>query len=60
MAGAKLALPFMAEGRQAFLVWDTTVAVGSVGLSLLVGMLASFYPALQASRMDPTEALRAL
>jgi putative ABC transport system permease protein len=27
---------------------------------LVVGVLASLYPALHASKMDPTEALRAL
>jgi putative ABC transport system permease protein len=60
MAGAKLALPFMAESRQALLVWDGSVAGGSIVLALVVGLLASLYPAIQASRMDPTEALRAL
>jgi len=60
MAGAKLALPFMAEGKGALLVWNATVAYGAVFLSLLLGMLASLYPALHASNMDPTEALRAL
>jgi len=60
MGAAKLALPFMAEGKNAALVWDGTVAFGSVALSLVVGVLASLYPALQASNMDPTEALRAL
>lgn len=60
MAGAKLTLPFMTESRNAPLVWNTTVAVGSVLLSILLGLLASLYPALHASRMDPTEALRAL
>ncbi|MEI6209000.1 MAG: FtsX-like permease family protein [Desulfuromonadales bacterium] len=60
MGGAKLALPFMAESRDAHLVWDTTVAFGSIGLALTLGLLASLYPALHASRMDPTEALRAL
>ncbi|RNC67305.1 MAG: ABC transporter permease [Desulfuromonadales bacterium] len=60
MGGAKLALPFMAESKDAALVWDTTVMAGSIALSLIVGMLASLYPALHASRMDPTEALRAL
>ncbi len=60
MGGAKLALPFMAETKNAHLVWDSTVAFGSVGLAILLGLLASLYPALHASKMDPTEALRAL
>ncbi|MBI2353881.1 MAG: ABC transporter permease [Deltaproteobacteria bacterium] len=60
MGGAGLALPFMAESKDAHLVWDMTVAFGSVGLALVLGILASLYPALHASRMDPTEALRAL
>lgn len=60
MGGAKLALPFMAESKNAHLVWDTTVAFGSIGLAFTLGLLASLYPALHASKMDPTEALRAL
>jgi len=60
MGGAKLALPFMAESRDAHLVWDGVVAFGSIGLALTLGILASLYPALHASKMDPTEALRAL
>ncbi|WP_298272371.1 FtsX-like permease family protein [Geobacter sp.] len=60
MGGAGIALPFMAETKDAALVWDGTVMAGSILLSLVVGMLASLYPALHASRMDPTEALRAL
>lgn len=60
MGAAKLTLPFMAESGKAVLVWDMTVMAGSIALSLVVGILASLYPALQASRMDPTEALRAL
>jgi len=60
MGGAKLALPFMAESKNAHLIWDSTVAFGSVGLALTLGILASLYPALHASKMDPTEALRAL
>jgi len=60
MGGAKLALPFMAESKNAKLLWDGWIAGGSVGLALLLGLLASLYPALHASKMDPTEALRAL
>jgi putative ABC transport system permease protein len=60
MGGARLALPFMAEGKQVALVWDSLVAFGSLGLSLTLALTASLYPALHASKMDPTEALRAL
>jgi putative ABC transport system permease protein len=60
MGGAKLALPFMAESKNAHLVWDTAVAFGSISMAVLLGLLASLYPALHASKMDPTEALRAL
>jgi putative ABC transport system permease protein len=60
MGGAKLALPYMAESKNAHLIWDSTVAFGSIGLALTLGLLASLYPALHASKMDPTEALRAL
>jgi putative ABC transport system permease protein len=60
MGGARLALPFMAESRNVHLIWDGAVALGSIGLALLLGVLASLYPALHASKMDPTEALRAL
>ncbi len=60
MGSAGLALPYMAENAKALLVWDWRVGVGSVSLALLLGLLASLYPALHASRMDPTEALRAL
>jgi putative ABC transport system permease protein len=60
MGGAKLALPFMAESRSAQLIWDGWIAGGSIALALTLGLLASLYPALHASKMDPTEALRAL
>jgi putative ABC transport system permease protein len=39
---------------------DPLLAIGAVLLSSLIGILSSAYPALHASKMDPTEALRAL
>jgi putative ABC transport system permease protein len=60
MGGARLALPFMAESKNVHIVWDGWVAGGSITLALLLGLLASLYPAMHASKMDPTEALRAL
>ena len=39
---------------------DPLVAGGAVFLAVLIGILASIYPAMTASRMDPSEALRTL
>jgi putative ABC transport system permease protein len=59
MGATRLILPFLAE-EHPHLVWSLPLAGSSLLLALVVGTLASFYPALHASRMDPTEALRAL
>ncbi|TRO84133.1 ABC transporter permease [Desulfuromonas acetexigens] len=59
MLATGLLLPVLAEAH-AQLVWDGTLAAGSLLLALLVGTLASIYPALHASRLDPTTALRTL
>ncbi|PLX89556.1 MAG: ABC transporter permease [Desulfuromonas sp.] len=59
MGVSRLVLPVLTEGHVA-LYWDPLLAVAAVALALSVGALASFYPALHASRLDPTEALRAL
>ncbi len=39
---------------------DPLVAAGAIFLAVLIGLLASIYPAMTASRMDPSEALRTL
>jgi putative ABC transport system permease protein len=39
---------------------DPVVPVGAVFLSIVVGVIASLYPATAASKMDPNEALRTL
>lgn len=41
-------------------VIDPGLAIGAIFLSALIGVLSSVYPALHASKMDPTEALRSL
>jgi putative ABC transport system permease protein len=42
------------------ILFDPVLAVGVVFLSVTMGILSSIYPALHASKMDPTTALRAL
>jgi putative ABC transport system permease protein len=57
-------LPFFAEGGHAghgaAVPLDPALALGAVALSIVLGLAASAYPALLASRLDPNEALRAL
>ena len=40
--------------------FDPLLGVGAILLSSLIGILSSAYPAIHASKMDPTTALRAL
>ncbi len=42
------------------IVIDPLLAIGAIFLSALIGILSSAYPAIHASKMDPTKALRAL
>jgi putative ABC transport system permease protein len=41
-------------------LWSPWLALGAIGGALLVGLLASLYPATNAARLDPTTALRSL
>ena len=59
MGATQAILPFMAEHHVA-LHWNPLLGGMAMLLALVVGCAASFYPALHASRLDPTEALRAL
>jgi putative ABC transport system permease protein len=51
-------VPFL--GKAAHVSWAPLLALGAIALAFGVGALASLYPAIHASRLDPTEALRAL
>ena len=59
MAVSYALLPLLA-GDGVTVTWAPALAVAAVGLAVVIGAVASLYPALRASRMDPTVALRAL
>ncbi len=60
MGATRLALMLFADNPHVALPWNVPLAAGALGMSLVVGVLASVYPALTAARMDPNDALRAL
>ena len=53
------ALPLL-DGGKASWQWNPSLAVAAVIAAVVVGLLASLQPALRASRLEPSEALRAL
>ncbi|MEJ2490852.1 MAG: ABC transporter permease [Desulfuromonadales bacterium] len=58
--GATLAALPLLEGGQASWHWNPQLAAGAVVAAVCVGLLASLQPALRASRLEPSKALRAL
>lgn len=58
--GVSYALLPALGGHGVSVTWAPALAAGAVGLAVVIGAAASLYPALRASRMDPTAALRAL
>jgi putative ABC transport system permease protein len=58
--GATLAALPMLDGGMATWHWNPTLAVIAIIAAVIVGLLAALQPALRASRLEPSEALRAL
>jgi putative ABC transport system permease protein len=56
----KAAVRFFIEGHSGIVPFNLELATGAFMLALLIGLVSSAYPAVIASRLDPTDALRAL
>jgi putative ABC transport system permease protein len=60
LAVSQIIGPMITGVKSASFSIDPLLAVGAILLSSLIGILSSAYPAIHASKMDPTTALRAL
>ena len=60
LGGSQLIGPIITGMKGGKMHIDPVLAMGVIFLSAIIGILSSAYPALHASKMDPTEALRAL
>lgn len=58
--GLAIALAQPVGGVETVVVFDPMLAAQAIGLALVVGLCASFFPARQATRLDPVVALRAI
>jgi putative ABC transport system permease protein len=60
LGGSQIVGPMVTGMKSGKVFFDPVLAVGAIFLSSLIGILSSTYPAIHASKMDPTVALRAL
>jgi putative ABC transport system permease protein len=56
----KISIPFFTESMDVVVPIDPVLSVSVFVLSITLGLMSSFYPALMAGNMDPNEALRTL
>lgn len=60
LAATKLSLPLFTDSAHVALPLNIALAIATPLAAILLGLLASAYPAMMAAKLDPNEALRAL
>ncbi len=60
MAGAAIGVRLIGGAHAGTVILDPTLAAGAVVAAVAIGLIASAYPAVMASRLDPNDALKAL
>lgn len=57
MLAARFTGPVIAQ-MEVSIAWDYKIGAAALGIAVVIGLVASLFPALKASRQDPVEALR--
>lgn len=60
LSAAKIIMPLLSSGSQIVFSFNLKVFLIATIISMIVGILAAFYPAFKATKLDPTVAFRTI